>query len=145
MLKKKGMNIISYVIMPNHMHFLIYIPDQAPPVNKLIGNGKRFMAYEIVKRLKQKNETGILQKLSSCVPERERRKNKLHNVFEPSFDAKAIVTEKFLVQKLNYIHANPISGKWDLVNDYRKYPYSSAGFYEIENYNGYMPTHYKDI
>ncbi|MEO6869812.1 MAG: hypothetical protein ABI168_09220 [Ginsengibacter sp.] len=29
-----------------------------------------------------------------------------------------------------YIHFNPISGKWDLAKNYLDYYYSSAGFYE---------------
>jgi len=45
----------------------------------------------------------------------------LHKVFRDSFDAKAIFSEKFLVQKLNYIHHNPITGKWKLAEDFVSY------------------------
>ena len=31
---------------------------------------------------------------------------------------------------LDYIHHNPVSGKWRLAEDFTKYPHSSAGFYE---------------
>ncbi|HEY5533317.1 MAG TPA: hypothetical protein VIL99_00040 [Ignavibacteria bacterium] len=43
---------------------------------------------------------------------------------------KELVTEKYVIQKLNYIHKNPISGKYNLVDDYTLYKYSSARFYE---------------
>ena len=33
-------------------------------------------------------------------------------------------------QKLNYIHLNPMRGKWSLVNDPTEYYYSSCRFYE---------------
>ncbi|HQW94141.1 MAG TPA: hypothetical protein PKY28_13620, partial [Ferruginibacter sp.] len=33
-------------------------------------------------------------------------------------------------QKLDYIHFNPLSGKWKLANDDLGYFYSSARFYE---------------
>ncbi len=33
-------------------------------------------------------------------------------------------------QKLNYIHFNPVSGKWQLAKDDLGYFYSSARFYE---------------
>ncbi len=42
-----------------------------------------------------------------------------------------------LEQKLDYIHANPISGKWNLVDDYANYEHSSARFYE-KGVDGYF-------
>ena len=35
------------------------------------------------------------------------------------------------MQKFNYIHHNPVSGKWNLVSDYTDYEHSSASFYEL--------------
>lgn len=48
-----------------------------------------------------------------------------------SSDIKECWTEKFLHQELDYMHSNPVSGKWTLVDDPMKYPYSSAAFYEL--------------
>ena len=45
------------------------------------------------------------------------------------FDAKPVYNQKFFMQKFNYIH-NPVSCKWNLVNDYADYGHSSASFYE---------------
>ncbi|MBK9226107.1 MAG: hypothetical protein IPL67_03360 [Ignavibacteria bacterium] len=41
------------------------------------------------------------------------------------------MTEKFIRQKLNYMHKNPVSGKWKLVENYLDYIHSSARFYEL--------------
>jgi hypothetical protein len=51
-------------------------------------------------------------------------------VFEDSFDAKECYTEEFIFQKLQYIHFNPVSKKWNLVGDFTDYEHSSASFYE---------------
>ena len=51
--------------MPNHLHALIVFRDMSKSINTIIGNGKRFMAYEIIKRLKERSEEGILLKLAS--------------------------------------------------------------------------------
>jgi hypothetical protein len=51
-------------------------------------------------------------------------------VFEESFDAKECYTEEFIFQKLHYMHHNPVSKKWNLVNDFTDYEHSSASFYE---------------
>ena len=53
---KQGIKTIGYVIMPNHLHLLIYFPEIDTILNKIIGEAKRFMAYEIIKRLKEKGD-----------------------------------------------------------------------------------------
>ena len=49
-LKKQNHRIAGYVIMPNHLHALIDFSATAKKINTIIGDGKRFMAYRIVKR-----------------------------------------------------------------------------------------------
>jgi len=46
-----------------------------------------------------------------------------------SFDIKECRTEKFILQKLIYIHENPVRGKWRLSSSSLTYPHSSAPFY----------------
>ena len=147
-LKKRSVFINSFVIMPNHLHAIIYINESDRRINDIVGTGKRFMAYEIVKRLKTVNNVTTLRKLSDAVPLSERLRGKLHNVFEPFPDIKEIESLKFMIQKINYIHRNPVSGKWSLVEDYREYKHSSAGFYEpIKNvpYSGYQVVHFEKV
>ena len=45
--------------MPNHVHALSFVAT-GQSINTIIGNGKRFMAYEIVERLKVKGENRLL-------------------------------------------------------------------------------------
>jgi len=140
-LKEEGSIVIySFVIMPNHIHVLLYFPQMPKSLNSIISNAKRFMTYEIVKRLKQSNQEEILDILFSGVKNKEKNKGQIHKVFEESFDAKECFSEKFIYQKLSYIHLNPISKKWNLVNDFTDYEHSSASFYEkgIKNYSKIM-------
>src|SRR5690606_10686755 len=106
---KCSSEIIAYVIMPNHMHCVLYFKKAGFNLNKIISNGKRFMAYEIIRRLEEKEENITLKLLSESVTEREKKKGQLHNVFKDSFDAKAILSDNFLHQKIDYIHYNPVS------------------------------------
>jgi hypothetical protein len=66
-LKAKRHYIIGYVIMPNHIHALIAFKNSPTNINTIIGNGKRFMAYEMVKRLQEMKETELLQELTDGV------------------------------------------------------------------------------
>ena len=144
-LKKESVSIVAYVIMPNHLHCILHFPEPNFDLNKIIGNAKRFMAYEIVNRLEGNKETALLQLLSASVTEREKKKGQLHKVFKSSFDAKPIFSDKFLMQKINYIHHNPVSGKWNLAKDFVSYEHSSASFYELGITHHFLPAHYRDL
>ncbi len=116
--------------MPNHVHALLYFPQMPKSLNTVIGNGKRFLAYELIKRLEEKKANSLLDVLHAGVKKRESKKGQVHKVFEDSFDAKDCHSTEFILQKLNYMHHNPVSKKWQLVNDFADYEYSSASFYE---------------
>ena len=61
-------------------------------------------------------------------------------------DKKECFSNDFIEQKLNYIHKNPISGKWNLADSYVDYPYSSARFYEYgENNENFKMTNFREI
>jgi len=117
--------------MPNHLHSLVFTKNESEEINFHIGETKRFMSYEIVSRLKKLKRTDLLKIMQDTVNPNESKKKKIHNVFQPSSDIKEIITEKFIRQKLNYMHKNPVSGKWKLVDDYIDYIHSSARFSAI--------------
>jgi REP element-mobilizing transposase RayT len=132
LLKRKGLaETLAFVIMPNHVHLLVHLISENRHLNPMIGNAKRFMAYEIIKRLKEKGLSKLLHTLAEACSEKEKAKGQRHKVFEPSFDAKPIYTDDFFYQKLSYIHSNPVTGKWNLCSDFTVYPHSSAAFYEM--------------
>ncbi len=137
--------VIAYVIMPNHFHAVLHLPDSTVSLNKLVGNGKRFMAYGIIERLTGAGNQKLLKELSKGVSVTDQRKGQKHRVFETSFDAKVVNSDKFLLQKMSYIHLNPVSKKWSLVADYTAYEHSSASFYELGTAKHFTPKHYKAI
>jgi len=115
-LKHKRHPITGYVIMPNHLHELIGFSNSGKNINRIIGDGKRFMSYDIVNKLKKQKNEIVLDQLSKAVNRSDKKRGKLHEVFEPSFDIKECFSKKFIIQKLNYIHNNPCCGKWNLAD-----------------------------
>ena len=115
--------------MPNHIHVLITFVASEISINNIIGNGKRFMAYQIVNRLEQLNKLALLKRLHDSVEERKKKRNKLHDIWEVSFHWIHCYNDSIKYQKLNYIHNNPCSGKWKLAVIAEMYVHSSAGFY----------------
>jgi hypothetical protein len=144
-LKEHGHHIVGYTIMPNHLHAVIAFVNRGKAINTIISNGKRFMAYGIVDKLEQINNTTILNALSNARNETEIKANKLHKVFETSFDWKWCNSDKMIIQKLDYIHNNPCKGKWNLANNIVEYVHSSAKYYLSGEQGIYVVTHYKDI
>jgi len=129
-LYESGINVTAYVIMPNHIHGMLYFPKMPKSLNTVIGNGKRFIAYDIIKGLEKEGHFLLPEELHGYVKKNEMDKGQRHKVFEESFDAKECRSKEFIKQKLDYIHKNPVSKRWQLVTDFTEYPHSSASFYE---------------
>ena len=45
--------------MPNHIHVMISFTKTEKSINKIVGDGKRIIAYEIIKRVEQKGSKHI--------------------------------------------------------------------------------------
>ena len=145
-LKSKGHYVLGYVIMPNHLHCLVAFSNtKGKSINSIVGNGKRFMAYDLVTKLKEKEEVELLAQLSGYVNPTDKNRGKLHEVFEPSFDCKPCHSVKFIEQKLNYIHENPCRGSWNLAPSPVDYKHSSARYYLTGQHSFYEVTNYGEL
>ena len=144
-LKSKEHYVNGYVIMPNHVHALISFINTAQSINTIIGNGKRFMTYEIVKRLQQKKEDELLHRLANSVEVKRKENNKQHEVWELSFDWKDCRSSEFSWQKLSYMHNNPCTGKWQLAVSAVEYIHSSAKYYLTGEQGIYAVTNFMEM
>ncbi len=145
-LEEKKEEITGFVIMPNHLHLLLFHKEENGELHKIISNGKRFMAYEMIARLKEKKEWTTLKILTDELTVIEKKKGQKHKTFEESFDCKRCYTEKFIQQKLNYMHNNPIQQKWGLAEIPQYYKHSSAAFYSEQPMQySFNLQHYKSV
>ena len=138
-------HILGYVIMPNHFHVMIAFHQTDQHINTIVGNGKRFMAYEIVKRLQEASHFELLKEIQNDVTPARKLKNKKHNVWEQSFDWKYCVTRRFIWQKLQYYHQNPCRGKWRLASSPVTYKHSSACYYATGQHSAYAVTNFNEL
>ena len=143
-LKKEGHYIIGYVIMPSHAHAIIAFSNTGKSINAIVSNGKRFIAYDLVKLLKENNNDLILNELNNDLNNTEKKEGKMHGIFETSFDWKECRTEKFIQQKLDYIHWNPCKGN-KLAELPEKYIHSSAKFYLTGEQGIYPVTSFMEL
>ena len=55
-----------------------------------------------------------------------------------------LYSREVIEQKLDYIHHNPVQGKWNLCEDFVNYKYSSAAYYELGRDDFGFMSHYMD-
>lgn len=122
-LSDKGkIDVFAFVIMPNHIHLIWRINEnngKETPQGSLL----KFTAHEFKKMLRHDGDN--LSKFAVNA------NNKRYEFWRRDSMAVLLYTQKVAYQKLNYIHYNPLSGRWSLVDDPCMYKYSTAGFYEL--------------
>jgi putative transposase len=100
---KDPFKLIGYVVTPDHFHLL------ANPLNmditRLIGRLKGRVASRILKWLRAENKAQSLAKLALRKP---LGSGQTHALWLQDFSAVDIWSPKFIRQKLNYIHMNPV-------------------------------------
>lgn len=131
--------------MPNHVHVLIDFSISAKKINTVIGDGKRFIAYELISRLDKAGNADFLQQLEKAVSAKDKNNGKKHEVWKESFDWKYCETIKFAYQKLIYMHNNPCAGKWKLAEDITTYEHSSARYYISGKHAAYEVVDLEEI
>ena len=66
--------------MTNHVHATIACNKTSKPVNKIIGDGKRFIGYGLVDLIKKLNFMEVLQQLESGVNKTDKKRGNLHEI-----------------------------------------------------------------
>jgi putative transposase len=119
---REMIRLYGFVIMPNHVH-LIWEFLKLNGKEKPHASFMKFTSHMIQKDLRQKNPAA----LESFKTDSSTRKYQLWQR-----DALPIIlySTEVIHQKLDYIHRNPVQGKWTLASSHVDYKFSSAGFYE---------------
>jgi putative transposase len=125
---QKRMKLFCFVIMPNHFHCIAQFTAEHPFADAL-RDFKRQTADRLIRQLKAENNKAALDWLASKV---SRTDKQLHKVWEDEYNAKDVVTEEFLRQKMAYIHNNPCQPHWHLSQLPEDYLWSSARFYHTD-------------
>ncbi len=112
--------IYAFVLMPNHLHF-IWQQNKLNGKEKPQGSFLKYTAHEFLKKLKITGASELYKVTAA---------NKKYEIWQRDPLSIEIYSREAAQQKLNYIHFNPVSGKWKLSKDDLDYYYSSAKFYE---------------
>lgn len=115
--KSAGILIFAYVIMPDHKHILT---DNFREMKDVLRYVNGISAKRVIDYLKENGFESSLKKLR--IQERENKHK--HSVYEHHSNAIRITGEDAFMQKVNYIHLNPVRA--GLVEHPNEYLFSSA-------------------
>ena len=124
--RNKGLKIHAYVIMLNHVHLIISRWESSPnSISDIIRDHKRYTSKRITQQLSDEN-----QKLALSVfcKEKSEGTRDSFNVWQAGFHPVILLHEKMFIQKMEYIHNNPV--KKGYVRKPEHWYYSSASYYE---------------
>jgi REP element-mobilizing transposase RayT len=123
----KGLEIYGYCIMPSHIHILCRAQEEKI-VADIMRDFKSFTSKEIIKTIESEIESRREWLLpmfkQSCA---HLKRNQIFKVWQNGYHAVSIESPKFVRQKLNYIHKNPVVDR--IVDQPWEYVFSSARDY----------------
>jgi REP element-mobilizing transposase RayT len=125
-IKNKGMILYGYVIMSNHIHLIVQ--SNEGKLSDLIRDFKKFTAKSILETIENEPESRrdwMLKRFEFACKSHSR--NEKYQFWQYGNHPEEIYTEKFLWQKLDYIHLNPVRA--GIVEKASHYLYSSASNY----------------
>lgn len=121
--KNLGLKIYGFVFMSNHLHFL-WQAKEGYQLSNIVQSFKRFTTEKLKLLIKKDSRKYISGLIRTSFYKRAGNK---FQVWQDYNYPEVIETEKFLRQKLNYIHDNP--RKKEYVTNPEDWFYSSAKFY----------------
>jgi len=127
--KKFGFKLYGFIIMPDHLHEIIDTCGKKP-IQKIFEDMDKYIARQVLSDLKAMNHT-ILHKLAIATSPRYGHKRQEYRLFQKGDYDFQIITPKKLIEKLKYMHENPMRVK--LVEKPEDYPFSSARNYILED------------
>ena len=116
--EKYHFSLWAYVIMPNHVHLLIFPKDKHADIGKILQAIKQPVAQKAIAWLKQHNPKG-LEKLTTGQKHRKYRFWQDGGGYDRN-----IIQKDTLLHTVRYIHLNPV--RRELVKVPEEWPYSSA-------------------
>ena len=136
LIEQGKIKIYGYVIMPNHIHLLWQMLEMNGKESPA-GSFAKFTAHQFKKLLSISNQEALARYKVDTT-------DRAYNFWKRDPLAISMTTEKNFLQRLNYIHNNPLSPHWQLATLPEEYRWSSAKFYELGIDEFGIVTDYRD-
>ncbi len=129
--KEKGLTLYAWSLMSNHLHW-IASAEEGFNLSDIIRDFKKYTSKKIINEIltnpKESRKEWMLAIFKEAL--NDNPKNKYYKFWQDGNEAKELITNNFIDQKVNYIHNNPV--KAEIVKHPEDYIYSSASNYADE-------------
>ena len=103
-ISEKSLRVHAYVIMPNHLHLIVSDQDfDNDRLHKALTEFRKFTGSNLANYI----DNHLTDSLSAII-RNTASNDRSRQVWQPGWHAEALESEKFLAQKTNYIHDNPV-------------------------------------
>ena len=116
--REKGLQIYAWVILENHFHAVVHC-DNLP---RVMADLKKFTAGKLLAQLEVERRTWLLDLLAAGKADHKTRST--WQLWQEGYHPQAIYSDQTMLQKIEYIHANPVRRGW--VASPEHWRYSSA-------------------
>lgn len=142
--ENKGLRIHAYVIMPSHIHLIVSAAEDSDGLSAIIRDYKKYTSKALLDWIlndPRESRSDWLQVVFRYHA-KTNANNKHYQIWKQNNQPKQLLHPRFINQKLNYIHVNPVvSG---LVKNEEDYRYSSAHSYMTKE-EGIVQVEYIDF
>ncbi|MFH0884058.1 MAG: transposase [bacterium] len=129
--KQLGFQLWAFVVMPDHVHLLLY-PQGDVSITHILSSIKRGFAWQALQFLRE----GAPKILSAL--QRKQRGNVTHHIWQAGGGHdRNIFGDEALRKTMEYIHGNPV--RKGLVGLPEEWPWSSAGFWLTKKHGLLVP------
>jgi putative transposase len=119
--------LFAYVIMPSHLHIILYIPVKESIID-FMRDFKKFTSVEIRKLSEKENRQYLINRFKDNAL---LSKNQNYKIWMDRYDDFILSTDRQIKIKINYIHNNPV--KATIVEKSEDFIYSSARNYILDD------------
>ena len=125
--ENKGLKLHAYVIMTSHIH-LIVSTNKGIKLSDVMRDIKTYTSKKLLEEIRYIGESRREWMLSKFRFEAERQvRGDKHRLWQDGFHPKELLYDEMMLQKLEYIHLNPVKDR--VVDEPEEYIYSSARQY----------------
>ncbi|MBN4072623.1 transposase [Crocinitomix catalasitica] len=126
-IKEKGLNVYAYCLMSNHLHLIVNC-DEPFQLRDVMRDFKKFTSKKIISQIQNQPESRKKWMLNIFMGQAAASaKHSSFKFWQAGNHAIELFSEKFVWDKINYIHNNPVEEKF--VNKPEDWKYSSASNY----------------
>jgi putative transposase len=125
--REKGLILYAWCIMSNHVHLIISARENN--LSDILGDFKKFTSKQILKSIQDHPQESRKEWMLELFLEAgsKNSRNKTFQFWRQDNQPKELITEWFSIQKLDYIHNNPVEA--GIVEKAEEYLCSSARDY----------------